>query len=1423
MNMFGSTHIKRFVNFAFVKKRVGSRRDDARVRFGTNGSEDVAATGDGRCPGAVTYLAWMILMMVGFVLPVSGAGAKLTTEQTEFFEKKIRPVLVAECYECHSVKKQKGGLRVDFRDGLLKGGDTGPSIVPGDVAKSLLITSITHQTEELKMPKKAPKLDEAIIQDFIVWVKMGAPDPRDEAPTEAVAAAPVPWAQTLAARKLWWSFQPVHKVEVPAVKDVAWSDHPVDRFILAKMEAAGLQPAAAADKRVLIRRVTFALTGLPPTTAEIADFLADNSAEAYAKLVDRLLASPRFGERWARHWMDLVRFAETHGSEGDTEIPEAWRYRDYLIRALNNDVPVDQLIRENLAGDLLPKPRWNREEGINESVLGIGQLRMVEHGFQPVDTLDEQVRNVDNQIDVVSKAFLGLTVSCARCHDHKFDAISQKDFYALYGIFESARPALVTIDAPEVLNRHRAELAALKEKIRSGLISAWQTAAQELPERLNTATTMGVQYQELQQRVQSLEHAVAAMDLQARLAAMGGANGGYKLQFPTPTSWWTFEGDARDLVGPLHGTLEGGAVIRNGRLVLNGEDAYVRTEALKEPLREKTLEAWVSLATLSQGGGGVVTVESGNGSIFDSIVYAERQAGKWLAGSNNHRRTRDFNGVTETAGTNELVHVAIVYDKENRITGYRNGVLYGSSYIPESDEAALHEFGARDGHLLFGKRHLGGAKSFLKGEIEEVRLYARALTAEELAASFKAGPVHLKSEDLAKATTPVSNEERTKLVSELEQARKQLTELERKNGGWLKVLAEADKDPAHPLHAWAILRGRVGSAFTDGWQQLRKEGMGETEGRVQFNRANFTNAWDLTGDGAAKWFRYGDGLSESVSRSGAFSIEPAGDLVVRELLPAGVYTHLLSQKDNGLFTSPRFKVTSDWISVRALGGQGAMVRLIVDNYPLGLNNIFPRAELKRDTMGWVRMDTAYRKGSYAYLEIGTADDLARRYAPAKNGPGTEGEGRSWFGVQAITFHDGKEPPRETVDANAWLWQQTSPASAQELGRRYEEGLTQAIQAWQRGELTEVQRALLDAFVQRDLMPRSLAQLPMVAPLVRQYRQLEAELAVPRRAPGVIEAVAINQPLFTRGDFTKPTEPVPRRFLEAFDSKPYETQLSGRLELANDIASPTNPLTARVAVNRLWQHLFGRGIVPSVDNFGRLGEKPTHPELLDYLAAKFVADGWSTKRMLRFLLLSRTYQLSSEPSAEARAKDPANELLSHARIQRLEAEAVRDSLLAVSSRLDTRMYGVGENALAGGDNQRRRSVYLTIRRNSLSPFLAVFDAPKPFTTQGRRDVTNVPAQSLAFLNDPMVIEMARQWAHELLRTQPGQSRDERVRVMFEQAFGRLPGDTELAGAAQYLDDLAAAHQVAVAQMGTSEPVWQDFAQSLFNLKEFIYLR
>ncbi|MBL9169752.1 MAG: DUF1553 domain-containing protein [Verrucomicrobiales bacterium] len=1235
-----------------------------------------------------------------------------------------------------------------------------------------------------------------------------------------LTAFPSEWQTTRKSREEWWSFKPLKKPALPAVKNAARTEHPVDRFLAAKMEDRDLAPAPIASRESLLRRATFALTGLPPTPEEIDAFQRDTSPHAYERRIDALLASPRFGERWARHWMDLVRYCESHGSQGDPELPMAWRYRDYLIRAFNEDVAYDQFVKEQIAGDLLPSPRLNLAEGLNESKLGTAHLRMVELGYVPVDALDDQVKVVDNQIDVFSKAFLGLTVSCARCHDHKFDPISQQDFYALYGVFASSRPGQVVVDTPASLKTNRTELTILKREIRSGLADAWRSAAADVGKELRQQAALKRDEDRLEQGVRQTLQALAQVESRARAELAGHRKSELAAPLPTPVARWDFEGHLRDTLGTMHGRPEGGARVRNGRLILNGTNAWVVTEPLPLTLKEKTLEVWLTLSDLNQQGGGALTVQTPDSETFDSIVFGERKTGHWIAGSDFFRRTRDLGGPGETSNPDELIHLAAVYGADNSITLYRNGSPYGASY----QQGELQTFTANEARVLLGKRHLAKGVTSLAGEIEEARLYARALSPAELSASFRAGVTAIDAATLARALTPTERETWDRLnrkLKELQAAQTKINDTSRTAEAWTTALADAAKNTSNPLHPWVKLSQLRDTAFRDGWNQLAIDWKRELANRREFNRTNFTHGWDLRGEEAGRWFMAGQDAATAVS-TGEFSMEVKGDRVLRGLYPAGVFTHTLTRKQHGVFTSPRFQVTKDNLSIRGLG-ERSRVRLVVENYPIGGGGIYPASGLGSDEMKWIRLDTAYRKGAHAYLEFVTADD-----SPISD---SADSGRAFFGAAEVMFHDIDQPPQELLIPAAFLLSQRMPTSAEDLADLYSQALDQAVSEWQDGHLTDEALTFLDYFVRRDLLPATRARLPRLDVAVSSYRALEEAIPVPRRAPGVHETEAFDQPLFVRGSLTQPSKPVPRRFLEMFNDRAFPTKLSGRLELADEVANASNPLTARVMVNRLWHHLFGRGLVGTVDNFGRLGEKPTHPELLDYLACYFIEHGWSVKQTIRFLMTSHAFQQSAIPSANAQRLDPGNELLSHAHVRRLEAEAVRDAVLAVSGQLDLKMYGPGVNVYfvgkteGGGpkgplDGDRRRSLYQRIRRNASNPFLEAFDAPKPMSTRGKRDATNVPAQSLTLLNDPFIIDQASKWAKALVTD--GQHRDERVRRMFLKAFGRCATAEDVEAARGYLEELATEHKIISAELEKNEGVWKDFAQSLFCLKEFIYV-
>ncbi len=347
----------------------------------------------------------------------------------EFFEKKIRPLLADNCFNCHSTNtNSRGGLRVDDRNGLIAGGDRGAAIVPGDPEKSLLIKAV-RQTDKLKMPPMK-QLTEQQIADLTKWIQDGAVWPQ----VEFTLPKGDPTPEYARLRKEHWAWQPLRDVKAPTVRLADWARGEIDQFLQAKLEQQGLTPVSDADKITLIRRVTFDLTGLPPTLDEIAAFVKDDSTTAFETLVDRLLASAGFGERWGRHWLDVARYGESTGSARNLPYPHAWRYRDYVIDAFNNDKPYDQFLREQIAGDLLPatSEAQRDEQLIATGFLALG-VKDVNQRYKVRFVMD----NVDEQIDTVSRAVLGLTASCARCHDHKFDPIPQTDYYALAGIFRS--------------------------------------------------------------------------------------------------------------------------------------------------------------------------------------------------------------------------------------------------------------------------------------------------------------------------------------------------------------------------------------------------------------------------------------------------------------------------------------------------------------------------------------------------------------------------------------------------------------------------------------------------------------------------------------------------------------------------------------------------------------------------------------------------------------------------------------------------------------------------------------------------------------------------------------------------------------------------------------------------------------------------
>jgi hypothetical protein len=410
-----------------------------------------------------------LAFLPAFLLVASPALAADDRGGLEFFEKKIRPLLVEQCYGCHSAeaKKRRGGLVLDTRDAIRKGGDTGPAVVPGKPEDSLLLQVVKY-IDRIKMPPKG-KLPAAAVADLEQWIKMGAPDPREKTTTTIAKG------MDIEARRKFWAFQPPRLHPVPAVHDAAWPHGDVDRFLLARLEASKLRPAADAERAVLLRRVYFDLIGLPPTPEQIDAFVADKSPDAFEKVVDGLLASPHFGERWGRHWLDVARYADSSGGGRSLLFPDAWRYRDYVIEAFNKDKPYNRFVKEQIAGDLLPyqTAEERRAQLTATAFLALGPTN---YESQDKDILEMDV--IDEQLDSIGRTFLGLTIGCARCHDHKFDPIPTRDYYSMAGVFKSTHtlihdnvsrwvdlPLPATPEQEALIKKHDAQVQALKERI----------------------------------------------------------------------------------------------------------------------------------------------------------------------------------------------------------------------------------------------------------------------------------------------------------------------------------------------------------------------------------------------------------------------------------------------------------------------------------------------------------------------------------------------------------------------------------------------------------------------------------------------------------------------------------------------------------------------------------------------------------------------------------------------------------------------------------------------------------------------------------------------------------------------------------------------------------------------------------------------
>ncbi len=896
---------------------------------------------------------------------LSAAPPRPGAADLDFFEAKVRPVLVEHCASCHGKTKVRGGLRLDSRAALLKGGESGPAIVPGHGDKSLLVAAVRH-AKDLRMPPKG-KLPERAVADLVTWINRGAawpavPETGGEA-TLRVHGGPI-----TAADRAFWSFRPVVDPSVPPVKDAGWARKPLDNFVLAQLDAKGLRPVPPASKRALLRRATFDLTGLPPTPKEIDDFLADESPTAFARAVDRLLASPHYGERWGRHWLDVARYGEdqAHTFQART-YPHGHRYRDWVIKAFNRDLPYDRFLVHQVAGDLVDDgPATERLAALG--FFATGPVYYMDAGEKKV----AEAAELDDRIDTLTRGFLGLTVSCARCHDHKFDPIPTQDYYSLAGVFRASQYKVAYLAPPDV----------------------------------------AAAFEQAQGRVRNQDASI--------------------------------------------------------KRFLDGESTRV-AEGMSDQVARYAVAAWK-----------LQTRRNSKANLAPAVVAGEEKL------------------------------LAPVLDKWSRYL-FRRG----------SDTRA---------HLA----------------------------------------------------------------------------------DWRKALAGLDA-----------------------------------------NR-------DLSKDEAA--------LARVGAAAARFQADLQAILRERDKLAAGK-------------------------SAKALPpAKAALLREVFS--PQGLFRLEPRQ---------------------------VEDRLS---APAK---------------------------------------------------------------------------------------------AKLADLRAELRRLRASVPpTPPQAHSLTEGAPGDMRVYLRGNPHKEGDVAPRRFLRilAGDNPPRFTAGSGRLELARALASPDNPLTARVMVNRVWAWHFGKGLVGTPSNFGLLGERPTHPELLDHLAARFVASGWSIKALHREIMLSATYQLGNERDERNVQADPANRLYWRKDRQRLDVEAWRDSLLAVSGNLDASLGGPSQNLASGGN--RRRTVYGAVSRHNLDPLLRLFDFPDPNLSSEKRPTTIVPLQQLFVLNSPFMVEQARALAKGLA----GPDNASRIRAAYLRLYGRPARDWEVRLG---LDFLAAPEEKpGPGEMRPSLTPWEQYAQALLGANEFTFI-
>lgn len=1098
----------------------------------------------------------IIALLVSFVLgqPVQANEADL--KKQAFFEKRIRPLLIQQCYDCHSEGSVESGLRVDSLSALVRGGERGPSVVIGKPEESLLIGAVNH-SGQLHMPPKE-KLSQKEISDLTEWIREGAYWPGAKAvsaPREERAEGPLFTEE----EKAFWAFQPPVKPAVPRVKDTNWIQNPIDAFVLSKLEQKGFTPASPASKRDLIRRATFDLTGLPPTQEEIADFLKDESPDAFARVIDRLLASPRYGERWGRHWLDVARYADSNGLDENLSYANAFRYRDYVIAAFNKDKPFDQFVQEQLAGDILADQV--NDDSRSEKITATGFLSIGAKMLAEDDQTKMQMDIIDEQLDTVGRTFMGLTLGCARCHSHKFDPIPIEDYYSLAGIFKSTK----TMENFQVVARWQERTLASPEEIRD---------------------------------LEAQQKQIAALDMEINT------------------------------------------------VVKQADDLFLKRE------RER---------------------------VGDYLLAGELKKQE-AALIKNAKPLGDTD-----AAPSALILEAEAYQRGNvkkSLTGYGEGigVIYNAGQLPNIAEYELEIPEA--GRYQFEIRYAAASARPLKLSINDQLVKQSA--AGEVTGSWYPKSQKWKVEGIYQFSKGIN-----------------------------KIRLESKNPFPH------IDKLLLASPQTDSGQKsniLADLTMPEHK---------------LTGSLTAQWADY---LEKAAQEKGS---------------PFHVWNELVRTG----------KVPDD------LGP-------VYQSFQ-GLNQLSAEERL---------VQAAQRYGQL-FAEVNQEWQTLLATEAGKN-------------AKALPDAD-----REAI--RSLLYDPEGPF---------------ALPADRESEYADATKLQLKE--KRTTLKERKETLPVYP----------TAMAVSEQKPENIR-VHLRGSHFTLG------KKVPRQFLQVIageDQTALSDKSSGRLKLAQWLTSGQHPLTARVMVNRLWRWHFGTGLVRTPDNFGKLGERPTHPELLDWLAVRFVEEDWSIKAMHRLIMLSSTYQMSTTYHTEQAAVDPENRLLWRMNRRRMEAEAIRDSILAVSGKLEYEMGG----SMLGVENRKyvtstrnvnpvmyqtnRRSVYLPIVRSALYEVLQAFDFADPSVLSGNRTHTTVAPQALFMMNSDFIMQNTQALAEKIVHET---HLDQRARVnrVYKIVLKRPASPMEISQALHYLE--AYQRELESLELNQEERemrTWQSLCRVLIASNEFLFV-